>query len=87
MKEITARKKVKDGFIFLFFALLAFGGLGLEMLLAFLIEPLIYGIGLEDFSTTQYIIHLIVTCTLWGVSVFLLLFFAKKKFDLDIFSK
>ncbi|MDD2493425.1 MAG: hypothetical protein PHY83_05750 [Bacilli bacterium] len=86
MKEITARKNVKDGFTFLFFALLAFSGLGLEMLLAFLIEPFIYGIGLEDFSTTQYIIHWIVTCILWGISAFLLLFFAKRKFGLDIFA-
>lgn len=56
------------------------------MLLAFLIEPLIYGVGLDDFSTAEYITHWIVTCILWGVSAFLLRYFAKKRFGLDIFA-
>ena len=85
IKEIKIERNTKRGFIFLLFALLAFAGLGLEMLTAFLIEPLIYGHGLDDFTTTQHIMHWIVICVLWGISAFLLLFFAKKKMDFDVF--
>lgn len=49
---IQKKKEIKSGFIFLILALFAFGGLGLEMLLAFLIEPLIYSVGLNDFFTS-----------------------------------
>ncbi len=84
MTETTS--STKNGFMFLLFALLAFGGLGLEMLLAFLIEPLIYGVGLSDFSTAQLIFHWIITCITWGVSAFILLFFAKRVLDFDVFS-
>ena len=78
------KNTMKSGFIFLILALLAFAGLGLEMLLAFLIEPLIYGIGLNEFSTGQNIVHWIVTCILWGISAFLLLSFAKRNFGFDV---
>ncbi len=85
MKELRTEKNLKGGFIFLLLALLAFAGLGLEMLTAFLIEPFIYGHSLDDFTTTQYIVHWIVICVIWGISAFLLLFFAKKKMNFDIF--
>lgn len=85
MEEIKTKKNTKHGFIFLLLALLAFAGLGLEMLTAFLIEPLIYGHSLDEFTTTQNITHWITICVVWGVSAFLLLFFAKKKMDFDIF--
>ena len=47
-------------------ALTAFGGLGLEVLLAYVIEPAIYGVGMGEFSTMQHILHWIITCIVWG---------------------
>lgn len=66
-------------------ALYAFGGLGLEMLYAYLLEPAIYGHGLSDFTPMQSILHWIVTCITWGITAFLLLRYAKRElgFTLD----
>lgn len=83
---MITKNDTKNGFMFLLFALLAFGGLGLEMLLAFLIEPLIYGVTLNDFSTVQIIVHWVITCAIWGISAFLLLLFAKRHFGFDMFA-
>lgn len=81
----TMKNRIKRGFLFLLLALLAFGGLGLEMLLAFLIEPLIYGVGLDEFNTKQNILHWIITCAVWGCATVSLLFFAKQKMKINIF--
>ena len=84
-EKSAGENRGKHGLIFLIIALLAFGGLGLEMLLAFLIEPLIYGVGLNDFNTAQYIWHWIITCVLWAITAFLILLFSKRKYGIDIF--
>lgn len=69
------------------FALCAFMGLGLEAILAFLIEPLVYGSAINNWSTAQIICHWILTCILWGTVTFLIIRTAKRKYNFDIFEK
>lgn len=78
-------KEKKLGAEYFSLALYAFGGLGLEMLYAYLLEPAIYGHGLSDFTPMQSILHWIVTCITWGIIAFLLLRYANRKlgFTLD----
>lgn len=75
----------KKGFYFLLFALLAFGGLGLEALLAFLIEPLIYGKDMNSWGTTENILHWVITCIIWGAIAVLLIKMAQKA-SFNVFS-
>ena len=55
------------GIDYLYLALYAFGGLGLEVLLAFIIEPKLYG---ENMSNLQNISHWIITCVIWAIMIF-----------------
>lgn len=66
-------------------ALCAFGGLGLEGILAFLIEPLIYGTSINEWSMLQTIAHWVTTCTLWGGVIFYIIWAAKQKYGFNIF--
>jgi len=68
-------------------ALGAFAGLGIEALYAFLLEPLIYGRQLSDFTTTENILHWIITCITWGIVAFLLVYIAKNKAGFNIFAE
>ena len=79
-------KKV-TGWDYLSYALLAFGGLGLEVILAFLLEPVIYGVPMGEWSTFQNILHWILTCTLWGIVCVWLTKAAKKNYDFDLFAQ
>ena len=49
--------KKATGLDFLVLALLAFGGIGLEVILALGIEPILYGAQLGEWSTLQNILH------------------------------
>lgn len=80
MKKVT-------GTDYLVLALLAFAGIGLEIVLAFGIEPLIYGTSIGEWTDLQNIIHWVVTCILWGLVSWYLVHFAKKKYEFDIFQK
>ncbi|NLY89514.1 MAG: hypothetical protein GX085_07855 [Firmicutes bacterium] len=79
--------KAKKGLAFFILSLLAFAGMGSEILLAFFIEPLVYGKGLWDFSTREIISHWLVTCIIVLIIIFLLVMLAKKKLAFDIFSQ
>lgn len=79
--------KKATGFNYLIMALLAFGGIGLEVLLAFLIEPAIYGTQMAEWTTLQNIIHWITTCILWGLVSVILIKKAKKDYGFDILAK
>lgn len=80
MKKVT-------GTDYLVLALLAFAGIGLEIVLAFGIEPLIYGTSIGEWTDLQNIIHWVITCILWGLVSWYLVHFAKKKYDFNIFQK
>lgn len=44
------KEKVK-GWDYLSLALLAFGGLGIEVVYAYLLEPLVYGVHMQEWQT------------------------------------
>lgn len=80
---------VGKGGDFLSLALWAFAGLGVEMLYAYLLEPLIYGgtIGMQDFSSWsdgQSILHWTITCITWGIIGYLLIKQSRAKYGFDL---
>lgn len=79
--------KAKKGLAFFALSLLAFAGMSSEVLLAFFIEPLVYGKGLWEFSTREIIGHWLMTCILVLIIIYLLVMLAKKKLAFDIFSQ
>lgn len=78
-------KKI-SGWDYLSYALLAFGGLGLEVLLAFVLEPVLYGVRMSEWTTFQNILHWILTCILWGIVCALLIKSARKNYEFDLFA-
>lgn len=68
-------------------AITAFGGLGLEMLLAYVIEPAIFGVEMGAFNTVQHIIHWIITCAVWGAVAVWLVMDIKKRCGWDMMKK
>ena len=78
-------QKNSKGWNYLVYALYAFAGLGIEVLLAFLLEPLIYGCSMNEWSTAQNISHWVITCICWWGDCFLLIKTAKNKYGFDIF--
>lgn len=60
-------KEVKGG-DYLSLALCAFAGLGVEVIYAYLLEPVLYGVPMQEFSAAQTILHWIITCTTWGLA-------------------
>lgn len=79
--------KKASGIHFLLLAILAFAGIGLEVVLAFGIEPLIYGTPLNEWSDKQTILHWIITCILWGAVSFGIVRLAKNKYGFDLFQR
>lgn len=65
--------------------MLAFAGLGLEALYAYVLEPMIYGVTMQDWNTSQTIIHWIITCISWGIVSYLLILASKKKYQFNLF--
>ncbi len=79
-------KKV-SGINYFSLAALAFLSIGLEVLLAFGIEPMMYGSPINEWTDLQNIIHWLATCILWGTASWYIIHYAKKKFDFDLFQK
>lgn len=80
MKKLTGLKC-------LLFALIAFSGLGIEVLLALVFEPIIFGVGMDDWSVMQNIIHWTVTCICWGIITYFIFRVSKKKYGFDLLEK
>ncbi|MFG6368033.1 MAG: hypothetical protein K1W16_06330 [Lachnospiraceae bacterium] len=76
----------KMGWNFLKLAITAFGGLGIELLYAFFLEPFLFGAQMESWSNGQSIAHWILTCATWGMVSIWLIQLAKKNYSLDILS-
>lgn len=72
-------KKI-SGMNYMILALLAFASLGLEIVLAFGIEPAMYGAAMSEWTDLQIIIHWIITCILWCTASWGIVSFAKKKY-------
>jgi hypothetical protein len=82
----NVEKAGKQGIVFLILALLAFSGLGIELLLALFIEPLIYGKPMNAWGTGEAISHWIITCVTWGVITIFLIKAAGRRYGFDVFS-
>lgn len=80
-------KNKKLGWEILSLALTAFGGLGMEVLYAFLLEPMIYGAQMQDWTTWQIIAHWTLTCITWLAIGYYVVKKSKVKFEYDIFEK
>ena len=75
-------KKI-TGADYLYLALYAVAGIGLEMLLVGVIEPIL-GISLETYTTAQNIVHWIIICIVWLLVGIFLIGLAKKKYSFNI---
>ena len=72
-------KTGKKSWDFLWYALYAFAGLGLELLLLGLVEPMLFGgTASSDYSDTQRILHWLLTTLCWGAMIALLTHFSKR---------
>lgn len=69
---------------YIFLGLYAFAGLGMEVLYAFLLEPAIYHAQMQEWNTTQNIIHWTITCITWGIIAFRLCRLSKDKYEFDL---
>ncbi len=78
-------KKI-TGWDFFSLGMIAFGGLGIEVLYAFLLEPMLYGGPMESWTTGQNILHWIITCLTWGLVSYLLILDSKKKYQFNLFA-
>ena len=81
------KTNIKEGFFYLLMALIAFAGLGMEALLAFVIEPPLYKSQMQSWNVTQNVLHWIFTCIIWGLVSFFIIWLAKKKQNFDILKK
>ena len=67
----------------MWYALYAFAGLGLELLLLGLVEPVLFGgTASSDYSDTQRILHWLLTILCWGAMIALLTHLSKRKLEL-----
>lgn len=60
---------------------------GLELCLVYFIEPVIYGVSISQWTEWQNILHWIMTCILWGMGSFVIVRFAKVRYEFDLFQK
>lgn len=65
-------KKEDTAMDYLGYALYAFGGLGLEILLVML-ETSVWGVQRGIWTITQHVIHWSITCLIWGVAGYVLM--------------
>lgn len=77
-------KKVK-GMDYMWLALTAFLGLGMEALLAYLLEPLVYGSQMQEWTTAETIIHWILTCCIWGLFGYYVVKQSRRQCGFDLF--
>lgn len=68
---------------YLYLALYAFAGIGLELILVGVIEPL-FGISMETYTTSQIILHWITICIVWLLAGIFLISLAGKKYNFNL---
>ncbi len=73
------------GIRYIYLALYAFAGLGVELIYTSLLEPMIYGASMLDWTVSESIIHWIVTCITWGIIAYGLIKLSKNKYQFDLF--
>ncbi len=87
METKFKNSNMEKGMDFLWLALTAFGGLGLEAVYAYMLEPMVYGGEMQSWNTWQIILHWTITCTTWGMVAWYTVRSAKKNYGFDLFEK
>lgn len=80
------KKRGTSGKSYLFLAICALLGIGLELVLAWGIEPL-FGISMGTYTTFQIIIHWSVVCVIWFVVGVFVINFAKQKYQFHLWEE
>jgi hypothetical protein len=75
-------KKI-TGADYLYLALYAFAGIGLELILVGVTESL-FGVSLKTYTTSQHIIHWVVICIIWLIVGIFLINLASKKYNFNL---
>ncbi|MBR1847926.1 MAG: hypothetical protein IJ791_01630 [Lachnospiraceae bacterium] len=81
------KNRFLEGLDFLSYGLEIFAVIGFELLLAYVIEPKLYGVEAGDFKSytaMQSIIHWIITCTGWLLGAYLVVKECAKKSGVDL---
>lgn len=68
---------------YLYLALYAFAGIGVELILVGFIEPIL-GVSLETYTTLQNIIHWVIICIIWLIIGVFLINLANRKYDFNL---
>ncbi len=79
---MEVEKKI-TGADYLYLALYAFAGIGLELVLVGVVEPL-FGVSLKTYTTMNHIIHWVVICIIWFIVGIFLINLASKKYDFNL---
>ncbi len=68
---------------YLWYSLYAFAGLGLEIVLLSFVEPIFFG-KINEYTTTQNIIHWVLTIVCWAIMIIWLIKSSKKKLNFNV---
>lgn len=80
-------KKTKiSAWDYLWYALYSFAGLGLEIVLISVIEPIFFG-KISEYNTIQSIIHWILTILCWAIMMIVLVKSSEKKLDFRVWNQ
>lgn len=80
-------EKEKSVWEYFWYALYAFAGLGAEIVLIGLVEPILFGkINTSSYTAGQSVIHWLMTILCWGTITYILVRCAKTKLDFQIIS-
>ena len=80
---MSIMEKKITGADYLYLALYAFAGIGLELILVGVIEPL-FGVSLRTYTTLQNIIHWVVISIIWLIVGIFLINLASKRYDFNL---
>lgn len=80
-------KSAVKGSDFFGLGFIAFAGLGMEGVYAYLLEPWLYGVSMDSWSEAQIIFHWILTCITWGIFAILLIKKAEGTYQFPILKK
>lgn len=89
IESVTKYREVgraKAGFTFFGYGLESFGVIGLELLLVYVIEPMIYHRPMQEFTKAQIICHWVVTCLLWGLGAWAVIRDCRKSCGVDLWA-
>lgn len=80
--HMDTNKKI-TGADYLYLALYAFAGIGLELVLVGVVEP-IFGLSIDTYTTVNHIIHWVVISIIWLLVGSFLIILAGKKYDFNL---